>query len=157
MTRRHGAGEGEQWGGCIGDSTITGALELDGAFQIDGSAQVNGLVSFGANNVYDSTWFDCSVKGTYLKTHDQSSTCLLAQLWFKDTGNQLGEGADRIYQVPHFEIDYPLSVGASLNNLTATQVTVQAAEQGVVACLSESGGQALCTTGQYRLLLMRLV
>jgi hypothetical protein len=143
--------------GVAGDSTFAGAVDFEGAVKIDGSVEHQGLVSFCANNVYDSTWFDCSVAGTYTKTHDLSSTALLTLLYFKDTGNGLAMGANRIYAQYAPWLESNQESGASINNLTTTQVTIQAGADNAAFSLDASGQKVYCNTGQYRVVALRMV
>lgn len=148
--------------GFAGDATFSAAVQIDGTVLVAGDAQIagdvtiSGLMSLGDNNLYDSSWFDCTVLGGYTKTHDLSSTVLLTLLYFKDTANQLGLGADRIYNAVNYHEDVN-EFGASINNITPTQLTVQAATPYVNSAMNGTVNVAVSTCGQYRVVAMRLL
>lgn len=142
---------------CSSATGIDGTLNIAGACRISGDTTVTGLMSWCTNNLYDTTWVDCSIKGSYAYTHDLSSTGLLSQVWFKDTANQFGEGANRIYSIDMYRSGVgELQVGPQVHNLTTTTFTLRAAASYVAECFSTGGSYAFSTCGQYRVILMRV-
>lgn len=143
--------------GVSGDVTFSGGVEFDGAVKIDGSVQVEGLMSFCANNVYDSSWFDASRGSANSLTHDLSSTVLLTKVYFKDVANQVGTGANRIYDLENSHSEDGIEKGAVITNITTTQLTAQAGQDYVAAPWNATGVMQNCVSGQYRVIAMRLV
>jgi hypothetical protein len=141
--------------GVSGDVTFSGGVEFDGAVKIDGSIEVAGLMSFCANNVYDSSWFECEARTSYSKTHDLSSTAMIHWVWFRDTYNQLGEGANRIYDAAAYHTG-TAERGAQVQNLTTTAMVVYAGYYPGY-CFTATNIVANCTSGHYRVIAMRLV
>lgn len=136
--------------GISGDVTITADVDVSGDVNIDGQLVLD------ANNVYDSSWFDATLAGTYTKTHDLSSTLVTWNLWIKDISNQLADGINRIYSV-NMGRSEANEEGACLKNLTTTQATIQVGSNAAAMIFTSTGGLDLITNGSYRLVMTRLI
>jgi len=148
-----------------GDVTLGKAVQVDGTFSTNGAtrligdATMYGMMSFCANNLYDSSWFDLTAGASSTKTHDLSSTCLLAQVYWRDTLNYFGYGANTVFLAGsgyyYFVGLFSYPIGPQISNLTTTQLTVSAGVSGTFACWTASGA-VTSSCGSYRVITMRM-
>ena len=141
------------------DEVVTGAVtELPDTSRLNSSADpladeqiVCKGYADGLTTKYVSTWAAAALSGTYTLTHGLGTDEILVQLQFKDTANQFGQGADLIYMIS-FNRSESNEECASINNITSTQLTIQAGGNRIAIACSPTGNIMYATTGQYRLI-----
>jgi len=103
-------------------------------------------------NVYDSGWFACSDKGTYVKTHNLGTTKLLIMFyWASDSS---GTDMSIIKGAIHHGLSDEYS--GNIQSITPTTLTVQAGQNGCHASLDDEGRNILRHSGYYRVIAIAL-
>lgn len=100
---------------------------------------------------YVSSWANCAVASAYTLTHGLGTDEIFVAVQFKDTGNLLGLGINRIYNVDVGRSESNEN-GTAIQNITSTQVTLQTGSNGAILSYSASGGFKNAATGQLRVL-----
>ena len=101
---------------------------------------------------YDSGWFYCEEQGTYLLTHNLGTTNIIAHLYFAtdDSGSNMSTIYGSFFHGDSIS-------GGNIQDITTTQLTVQAARnRGVVRLLDSDGNFITYQTGYYRVIAIAL-
>jgi hypothetical protein len=133
---------------------VAPAIPDDSSLELNSNGKLAIKSALGAS-IYDSGWFSCTTGGTYTKSHGLSSQNLLTQVLFKDTGNQFGLGANRVYAVSYYRSEAN-DEGACVTNITTTQLTIQAGQNKVALTFNTSGVRQYATSGQYKVLALKM-
>ena len=104
--------------------------------------------------VYDSDWFAVSLGSTVVKTHDLGSTKIIVALYFATS--DVGANMETV-NLAVIGTNPSDTYGGNIQNITTTQLTVQAGYVAVQCGLNSSGeltGSA--ADGFYRVIAMKL-
>ena len=101
-------------------------------------------------NVYDSGWFAVAEQDTNVLTHNLGATTLIAQLYFAT--DAAGSNMSTIYGSNFFG-EQSFESGGNIQDITTTQLTVQAANgRGVARTLTSAGDAVNFASGFYRVI-----
>jgi len=149
--------------------TLIGALSLylqDGATEVPVGNIISGnyysvmytsagggafiVISETVGKVYESAWFAVSAGDTNVLTHNLGSILMFAQVMFApdDTGSpDLTE-----VMITSIYTDQGVDTGASIQDITTTQLTIQSGDTSVATTYSPAGGVVAAPSGWYKVI-----
>jgi hypothetical protein len=134
----------------IGTDSPDEQLTVDGNVHVTGDLTVDGATNPMNLSTYDSGWFPVVNGGTYIKTHNLGTTKLIVQVFGAEDASGSGMALQCIGNQSHPE------AGMAIQSITATQFTVQCAQDHARTLYGSEGQDNRTNDGYARIIALAL-